>query len=78
MLKIPEPLKETTLKVSITEATKRELENFVKYVQSTQSHATMDKIVEACINKVIPMTGRSAKAYKEFKQNIAKKLLPGA
>lgn len=70
MLNIPKPKKQTTIKLNISEDTRVELQNFVKFIQSQQPHATQDKIIEAMLNKVIPITGCNAKAYKEFKNSI--------
>ena len=68
MLNIEKPLKEITLKFKVTESTKNELDTFIKYVQSTQPHATPDRVIEAMLNKVIPKAGSQAKKYKEFKK----------
>lgn len=70
MLKIPEPPESASLKIRLTASTKRELDTYVKYLKSTQPHATPDTVMEAIINKVIPRVGKDAKAYNEFKKTL--------
>ncbi len=70
MLKIPEPVKKTAVKLNVQESTSKELDVYVRYVQTKHPHATKDMVVEAMINSTIPRTGSEAKAYREFKKGL--------
>lgn len=71
MLKIPEPQKTTVLKVILAASTKKEFDAYVAYLKSKQPHANVHAVVEAMIHKLIPRSGREAKAYGEFKKTSA-------
>jgi uncharacterized protein YqeY len=70
MLKIPKPPSQVSLKIKLAEATRKELEIYVKYLKSQQPHCNTDNVVEAIIQRVIPRVGTEAKKYREFKQNL--------
>ena len=72
MLKIPEPVETTNLKVRVSAATKKDLDIYVEYLKTKQPHATADVVVETIINKVIPRVGKEAKSFNDFKKSLLK------
>lgn len=70
MLKIPTPEIKESLKVKISASAKNDLEHYVNYLKKSQPHATIDDVVEAMINKVVPKAGKAAKEFNEFRKNL--------